>query len=133
MRVDPGAAGWLGLGVAFGFLIDWIAVLLEWKVIKPFTKPLAMLMVILWTAFCPRQGFSPGLGMLLAAQAFGLVGDILLLFPEKAFFLGLGSFLLGHVFYLGLLISSLPSIFLENSSVLPPWGWLLMGLLFQLL
>ncbi len=128
MSVNLQAARWLGLGVALGFLFDWIAVWREWKPLKPFTKPLAMLMVILWTAFSAQQ-VSPAVGLLLAAQTFGLLGDILLLFPEQAFSLGLGSFLVGHLVYLGLLISTLPSLLVHNASNLPAWGWLLIGLL----
>jgi uncharacterized membrane protein YhhN len=40
---------------------------------------------------------------LVIAQIFGLLGDILLLFSGKWFVWGLGAFLVGHFFYLGLL------------------------------
>ena len=126
--VDPQAAGWLGLGVAAGFLLDWAAVGLGWKAVKPFTKPLAMLMVILWTAWRSPAGISLAVGWLLAAQAFGLLGDILLLFPEKAFSLGLGAFLMGHIIYLGLLISVLPGLWVGSISFFVPLGWILVGL-----
>ena len=127
---DPQAFGWLGWGVAAGFLLDWAAVGLGWKAVKPFTKPLAMLLVIFWTAWRFPQDTSLAVGWLLAAQAFGLLGDILLLFPQIAFSLGLGAFLIGHVIYLGLLISVLPELWVGSTSILVPLGWILMGLLF---
>ena len=108
MRVDLVTVS--GLGVAVAFLLDWVAVWFDWKSLKPFTKPLAMLTVIFWTVLNTQQ-FSPAVGLLIAAQACGLLGDILLLFPQKAFSHGLGAFLAGHVIYIGLLISTLPAMF----------------------
>lgn len=121
-------ASWWGLGVAAAFLFDWAAIALEWKAIKPFSKPLAMGMVILWTVFSIEGGFSPVHGWLLAAQFFGLLGDIFLLLPEKAFPAGLGAFLFGHFIYIGLMISTLLR-FIAGSSPAPiPWRDISLGL-----
>jgi uncharacterized membrane protein YhhN len=124
---DWQAASWWGVGVAVAFVLDWAAVALEWKALKPFSKPLAMVMVVLWTAFSIEGGFSLVYGFLLAAQVCGLVGDILLLFPEKAFSAGLGAFLAGHLIYLGLMISTLPGDLAVRTSTLTPWAWLFIG------
>ncbi len=40
--------------------------------------------------------------MLLFAQVFGLAGDVFLLLKSHWFLAGLGSFLLGHLFYIGI-------------------------------
>lgn len=114
--------GW-GLLVAAGFLLDWAAIACKWKRIKPFTKPLAMFLVMVWTALNGGQASLFLLGLLLAAQALGLLGDILLLFPEKAFSAGLAAFLTGHLFYLGLLINGLTAVFRESESSFGPFGW----------
>ena len=120
--------GWWGLGVGAGFLLDWAAIAFKWRRIKPFTKPLAMFLVIVWTAIKGGQENFFLLGLLLAAQALGLLGDILLLFPKKAFSAGLAAFLAGHFFYLVLLITGLPAVFGEGEFSLGAFKWLLLGL-----
>jgi uncharacterized membrane protein YhhN len=97
-----------GIGVIFaGFLLHWLAIILKWERIKPFTKALGMVILIAWTLF--NIDFQiPGLAaLLIAALTFGLTGDIFLALADKWFKLGLGAFLLGHLTYLGLQIVSL--------------------------
>lgn len=87
------------IAVLSSFLLDWFAVALEWRKIKPVSKILAMVMVILWTLSV--AGWSPDalIILLLLAQLFGLSGDIFLLLADRWFFAGLGAFLIGHIFY----------------------------------
>jgi len=125
---ESAAIGWWGLWVAVGFLLDWAAITFKWRRIKPFTKPLAMLLVMVWTAINGGQESSFTLGLLLAAQALGLLGDILLLFKEKAFSAGLAAFLAGHFFYLALLINRLPVVFGVGQFSFWALRWLLLGL-----
>ena len=94
---------WMTLIVFCGFLFHWTSVLLEWNRIKPFAKALAMILVIVWTLSSVNFEVNYYIAALLFAQIFGLFGDILLLFPGKWFVWGLGAFLVGHLFYLGLL------------------------------
>lgn len=106
MNETIGAPFWMTLAVIFGFLLDWIAIIFEWKKIKPMAKVLAMTLVMVWTLFGAQAQGGYLLTLLLIAQAFGLLGDILLLLPGKWFIWGLGAFLVGHFFYLGLLFTS---------------------------
>ena len=97
----------MAIAVFGSFLLDWLAVGCDWRRIKPLTKVMAMVMVILWTL--SFADWTPeGLMMLLIlAQIFGLAGDIFLLFSAKWFFAGLGAFLLGHLFYIALVLTNL--------------------------
>jgi uncharacterized membrane protein YhhN len=91
---------WLTMVLLVVFLIDWMAILLEWKRLKTYTKILAMSMVIIWTLLATESCLQPLVILLLLAQIFGLAGDIFLLLSHKWFLWGLGSFLVGHLFYL---------------------------------
>ena len=119
---------WMTLVVFLGFLFHWISVLFEWKRIKPFAKAFAMILVIVWTFYFAHFEANYQIIILLAAQAFGLLGDILLLFPGKWFVWGLGAFMIGHFFYLGLLFdvlfTSCKGEFLKGST----WVIALIGL-----
>ncbi|HEY59784.1 MAG TPA: lysoplasmalogenase [Anaerolineae bacterium] len=88
---------WLLLAVGLA-LLDWFAVWNEYEQINYFTKPgtLIAMLVWFWTVGA-MQGILWWFGM---ALALSLVGDILLLLPEKYFIFGLAAFLLAHVFYI---------------------------------
>jgi uncharacterized membrane protein YhhN len=94
---------WMTFLVFCGFLFHWTSVYFEWKQVRPFAKALAMALVILWTLFAVHFQVNYFVVFLVIAQIFGLLGDILLLFSGKWFVWGLGAFLVGHFFYLGLL------------------------------
>jgi len=94
---------YLLLVVCAGFLVDWLAVACRWVKLKPFTKPIAMLVLILWTLNRVGWEMDPFVIMLVLAQLFGLAGDIFLLFTHRWFMWGLLSFLIGHCFYLGIM------------------------------
>ncbi len=95
---------WFTFLVLAGFLLDWLAIACKWKQLKPFTKPLAMVLLIVWTLIASSWNVDLFVGLLLLAQISGLVGDAFLLLSIRWFFWGLVSFLLGHLFYLGLLV-----------------------------
>ena len=102
--IDGGdAITWMTWIVFAGFLLDWLAILFDWQKIKPLSKSLAMFLLLLWTLTAAALRPDVFVGLLLLAQTFGMAGDIFLLSPNRWFIWGLGSFLLGHVTYLGLL------------------------------
>ena len=115
--------------VVLGFLLDWAAIFFQWKNIKIFSKPLVMIMIILWTVNTASWRLDPLTWILLSGQLFGLIGDIFLQLPRKWFLPGLGAFLLGHICYLILLALNLIEIF-ESGKQDPYWGWwVMLGLL----
>jgi alkenylglycerophosphocholine hydrolase len=92
------------LGVFGVFMLDWLAVGFNWIKIERVTKPLAMILVILWTIAAAGWSMQSMLVLLLLAQLFGLAGDILLMLPSRWFLIGLGAFLVGHLLYISLLV-----------------------------
>jgi len=116
-----------------GFILDWLAVAFDWRKIKPIAKILAMTLVILWTQENISWTFNLLILLLLLAQLFGLIGDILLLLSHRWFLLGLGAFLVGHIFYIGLLIINLVFVvYLSYNALIYPvviaavlWGFAL--------
>ncbi|MFZ1043185.1 MAG: lysoplasmalogenase [Anaerolineales bacterium] len=79
-------------------MLDWIATVKEWGKVEMFTKPAAMIFLFAWLyAGTKLQGAALwfGIGIL-----FSLVGDTLLLSPDRFFLPGLIAFLLAHVAYI---------------------------------
>lgn len=97
--------GWLVLtAIVFAvFILDWLAVGFSWRKIECFLKPLAMLLVVLWTLTAADWTLDTLLVLLLLAQVFGLAGDIFLLLHARWFLFGLGAFLIGHLLYIGIM------------------------------
>ncbi len=117
------------LVVLAGFLFEWLAIIFRWDRIKPFSKVLAMVILIFWTLFVFDFKFVPLVMLLFAAQIFGVAGDFFLLFSDRWFVWGLGAFLLGHICYLILIINILTTGYRlgEYSSV--SWGvWFIVGI-----
>ena len=85
------------------FLLNWLAVGFSWRRLKQLTKPLAMVMVILWTLAAADWDVDILLLLLMLAQGFGLAGDVFLLLQSRWFLPGLGAFLLGHISYISIL------------------------------
>lgn len=94
---------WLTGAVFAIFFMDWLAVRFSWRKIECILKPLAMIMVILWTLTAAGRAFETLLILLIFAQLAGLVGDVLLLLSTRWFLLGLGAFLIGHLFYISIM------------------------------
>jgi uncharacterized membrane protein YhhN len=92
------------LGVLGVFVLDWLAVGVNWVRVERFTKPLAMILVITWTLAAVGWSMQPLVVLLMLAQLCGLAGDILLMLSSRWFLLGLGAFLAGHLLYISLLV-----------------------------
>lgn len=104
------------------FILDWLAVGYSWRRVECIMKPMAMILVIVWTLTNAGWDFEPLLIMLIAAQTFGLAGDVFLLLKSRWFLAGLGSFLLGHLFYIGIAIWCLLNDY-RISGFQELWSW----------
>ncbi|MBG0786424.1 MAG: hypothetical protein H0S79_15110 [Anaerolineaceae bacterium] len=126
---DLGGLAKFGVLVVFaGFILDWLSISFGWKKFRPYAKTLALVILILWTALL--FDFSPDRlgGLLLLALGFGLLGDILLLFPRRCFKWGLGAFLLGHITYLVLFYELFQIGRVEGLiAPIPAWVWVGIG------
>jgi uncharacterized membrane protein YhhN len=98
---------WATLGVFLAFILNLLVYWRNWHKLQPFSKPLAMITIILWTLSLVDWQVDWIVAVLLFAQAFCLAGDIFLLFPKRWFMAGLVAFLIGHLFYIGLIASLL--------------------------
>jgi len=87
---------WFFLAVLFTAL-DWSALCLKKQKVGYFSKPAVMLALILW--FSSRDGWQAAPFSFGLALSFSLVGDILLLLPDRFFLPGLISFLAAQVCY----------------------------------
>jgi len=83
------------LVVLVGFILDWSAIYFNWQRIKPLTKVLAMVLLIVMTLLMSEWKLQGDVVLLLLAQVFGMGGDIFLLLSRKWFLWGLSSFLIG--------------------------------------
>ena len=97
-------AWWL-IGLVFiVFLLDWLAIAFSWRKAECILKPLAMVLVIVWTLTASGWGFDMLIILLVVAQVFGLIGDIFLLLSPRWFLIGLSAFLAGHLMYIGMMV-----------------------------
>jgi uncharacterized membrane protein YhhN len=72
-----------------------------WPDVRVITKPSLLLLLTAWYITTIRQNNQSLSAMLLAALIFSWLGDVLLMGTGDLYFmLGLGSFLLAHVFYI---------------------------------
>jgi uncharacterized membrane protein YhhN len=88
---------WFGLTLALT-ATEWLSQWQNWKWPHYIAKPGAMIALIIWSwQVCHWQGGMLwfGLGLILS-----LVGDVLLMLPERYFQLGLVSFLSAHLLYI---------------------------------
>jgi uncharacterized membrane protein YhhN len=74
--------------------LDWIAVARHRRALEYVAKPAALAVLLLWAA----TGSHPS-GLLLAALAFSLIGDVLLMLPADPFLPGVAAFACAHVAY----------------------------------
>jgi uncharacterized membrane protein YhhN len=93
-----------GLAIAVIFIINYLVYRYQLEGVKYFTKPLVMISIILWTAVALEKPLALGAILLLCAQGFGFLGDVSLLVPKKGFIFGLAAFLVGHLFYIALVV-----------------------------
>ena len=78
-------------------VFDWFAVFTQREYLNRLTKPAVLLFLIFW--FIVSGGTKGAMLLFLAGLIFSLVGDVLLLLPERHFVHGLASFLVAHVCY----------------------------------
>jgi len=112
------------------FILDWLAVAFAWRRVEFILKPLAMVLVILWTVIAANWQVDALLAVLLLAQLFGLAGDVFLMLHVQWFLFGLGSFLVGHLLYIGLLGWKLTRVFSRQSFTSWGTGWFLLAIAF---
>src|SRR5579885_1116036 len=74
--------------------LDWIAGARHRRALEYVAKPAALAVLLLWAA----TGSHPS-GLLLAALAFSLIGDVLLMLPADPFLPGVAAFACAHVAY----------------------------------
>lgn len=88
--------GAICLAAFFVFAVtNWVAVARGSKALEYVAKPATLAALIGYAAFDEHAS-----GWLLAALAFSLIGDVLLMLPVNAFAAGLAAFLLAHVAYI---------------------------------
>ncbi len=87
---------------------DWLAVWHGWRRIGYFTKPAALVLLLVWFGSIGRfQGLLMAFGI---GFFFSLLGDILLMLGYRFFLPGLVAFLLAHAAYVLAFNESLPDI-----------------------
>jgi uncharacterized membrane protein YhhN len=89
--------GWFFLTLVLAIL-DWFFVYQGLIKFNYFTKPATLLALIAW--FSSLGGWQIGLYWFGMALVFSLLGDVILLLPEKYFTYGLGAFLLAQICYI---------------------------------
>jgi uncharacterized membrane protein YhhN len=114
---------WLAGGLA---VTHWICRWYDWKWVGYLTKPAVMTGFIFWSWQASRwRGELLWFGMGLI---FSLIGDFLLMLPERWFFLGTGAFLCTHIcYFLGF---NLPFFFLQPDRFLVWLPFLALDVLF---
>ena len=106
---------WVAAGLA---VVNWTSVARMpsrgwWNRLLWISKPAAMLALIAW--FLSLGGWRMPLLLFAAGMLLSLLGDILLLLPDRYFLSGVAAFLLAHVCYI--------AVFLQGP-LPPPWLWL---------
>jgi uncharacterized membrane protein YhhN len=78
-------------------ILEWIAVLFDYRRVEYFAKPSVILVLLAWLMIAGNR--APQLWWFAAALVFSLAGDIFQLFSNKFFLAALSSFLLAHLAY----------------------------------
>ena len=79
-------------------ILDWLAVGFGWQKTKYATKPLVMLVLLVWILL--NGGMQYPLILFTLGAVFSLLGDIWLMLPGNFFLAGLVSFLIAHIMYI---------------------------------
>ncbi len=87
---------WLLLFFGVGIL-EWVAAGKKWRKLRVVTKPLSLILLIVW--FGALGGWQVGKWFGLGL-VFSLAGDIFLLLRSRFFIAGLASFLAAHISYI---------------------------------
>ena len=105
----------IGLTLAFS-LLDWVAVIRQWKHLEYIAKPGTMVFLITW--LWVESGFQGSLLWFGLGLIFSLAGDVLLMLPRERFVGGLVAFLLAHLAYCIGFYTSFPPINLASMGIL---------------
>ena len=100
-----------GLAIAVIFILNYLVYRYQLEGVKYFTKPLVMITIILWSAVALDKPLTLAAILLIIAQSFGFLGDVSLLIPKKGFIAGLAAFLIGHLFYIAVIIVIMLGVF----------------------
>ena len=77
---------------------DWLAVSLNRRAAEYVFKPLVMVLLIaVALSLDPSSTFAQV--MLVIGLVLSMIGDVCLMLPQDAFLVGLGAFLIAHIFY----------------------------------
>ncbi len=79
-------------------VVEWAAAWRGWRRVRWVTKPGTLILLIAW--FTQLGGWRGPLLWFGLGLVFSLLGDVLLLLPERFFLPGVGAFMLAHVFYI---------------------------------
>jgi len=120
---------WLVLTILCA-VFDWIAIIKKWTVVGYLTKPGVIILLVAW--FSSLDGWQSGLSIFGVALIFSLIGDILLLLPDRFFLAGVLAFMIVQISYVfGLrsthLTNPLPALMIGISVLLV--GSILFGIL----
>jgi len=80
------------------FLVDWTAAGMGWRRIHLVSKPAALIALIAW--FSQVGNWQGSLLWFGLALCFSLVGDVMLLWPNRFFYFGVAAFFSAHVCYI---------------------------------
>ncbi len=109
------------------FAIHIVSEIIENKNLRYMTKPLLVPLILLYyiVGVFLELGAIHIFWPLVFALIFGWLGDIFLMLGRggRFFMLGLGSFLIGHLFYIFLYIGM--KFLFWNRLIFPIWGWIL--------
>ncbi len=97
MQTSLTASPWFWIALLV-MAADWVATGLNAKAVRYFTKPAALIALIIW--FSVMGNWRGALIWFGLGLVFSLLGDIFLLQPERAFIFGLAAFLIGHLAYI---------------------------------
>ena len=109
---------------AVAAVVDWVAVGLDSRRLEYLAKPTVLIALVAAAALIPADhtDLVDRRWWFVAALAFCLLGDVLLMLPRNLFIPGLAAFLVGHVlFIVGLLHPPVPP-------GVPPFAYSLAGL-----
>lgn len=88
-----------GLVLSLIFSIaDWVVVAFQHNSLKYVTKPLVMVIMLLWLLI--TTGYTDFTILFAFGLLFSLLGDVWLMLPRRFFIAGLFSFLLAHICYI---------------------------------
>jgi uncharacterized membrane protein YhhN len=98
---------WLILLVLVAAVFDWLAIIKKTQRVKYITKPLVIVLLLIW--FYAITGFRSQGFLFALALIFSGLGDIFLMLPAGVFLLGLGAFFAAHLAYIAAFNPTLPT------------------------